>query len=452
MSTKMQASTAADPSGGLGRELAGPPPLGARFVTVWFGQTASAVGSAVAGVGLAVYVFLQTGSAAWLGVLSAMAAAPFALAGPFMPLVDRVSRRRMMMMGDSLAALGPAVALGLSFAGALEMWHLAVSVFIGGVGTAFQAPAAQAAVPLLVPRDSIGRANGLSQLGPALAMVAGPLIATPLVAVWGIRAVLLVDLVTFAVAVLTIAVVRFDNDERPTTSVTNERGWSEATTWLRGEGRPLLVLMGAGAVTNLCLSLFNVSMLALATHLGGAAKSGIVIAAIGGAAILGSLVATRPCFPDDRVKVFASGVGLAALGCIVAASRPSFVVVIVGGVLAVVALPMVNASSATMFHERVPAAIQGRVFGVRGSIGRSLDPVGSVVAGFAISRLAEPAMSDGGVLAGSLGAVLGSGPGRGASVLLLAAGLALGAIAWWLAHSWIRGALRNEVTTEVSCA
>jgi DHA3 family macrolide efflux protein-like MFS transporter len=423
-------------------------PLGHPFLIVWFGQTVSAIGSAVAGIGLAVYVFLQTDSAAWLGVLSALAAVPFALAGPFMPLVDRISRRRMMIIGDCVAAAGPATALALSFAGALEMWHLAVAVFIGGVGSAFQNPAAQAAVPLLVDRASVDRANGLSQLGPALAMVAGPLVATPLVAWWGIRAVLIVDLVTFAFAVVTVGAVRFHGDlgdDHARTSVTPAgRGWKEATGWLRGEGRPLLALMCAGAVTNFCLSLFNVSLLALATELGGAAKAGIVIAAVGGAAIAGSLIAARRGIPDDRVMVFSGGLGLTAVGCVVAAARPSFAIVMLGAILAVVAIPMVNATSATMFHERVPREIQGRVFGVRGAIGRSLDPVGALVAGFAISRIAEPAMREGGVLAPSLGSFVGSGPGRGPAVVLLVAGLSLGAIAWWLAKSSIRGALRRQ--------
>ncbi len=404
----------------------------------------------MAGIGLAVYVFLQTDSAAWLGVLSALAAAPFALAGPFMPLVDRVSRRRMMIIGDCVAAAGPAIALALSLAGALEMWHLAVAVFIGGVGSAFQNPAAQAAVPLLVDRDSIDRANGLSQLGPALAMVAGPVIATPLVAWWGIRAVLLVDLATFAAAVITVAAVRFDNDHAHSARTAASRGWRECNR--PGYGPTVArcwCLMCAGAVTNFCLSMFSVSLLALAAELGGAAKSGIVIAAVGGAAIFGSLIAAKRGVPDDRVMVFAVGIGLTALGCIVAASRPSFVIVMLGGIIAVVGIPMVNATSATMFHERVPSEIQGRVFGVRGAIGRSLDPVGSIVAGFAISRLAEPAMNEGGVLAGLARQHRGQWPGSWPGAwFLLFAGVALGTIAWWLARSSIRGSLRRSATMD----
>ncbi len=50
--------------------------LGHRFFIVWAGQTVSAIGSSLSGVGVAVYVFLETGSAAWLGLLTALAALP----------------------------------------------------------------------------------------------------------------------------------------------------------------------------------------------------------------------------------------------------------------------------------------------------------------------------------------------------------------------------------------
>ena len=56
------------------------------------------------------FVYLATGSAIWLGVLTALATLPHVLAGPFMPIVDRYPRRTVMIAGDILAAIGPIVA------------------------------------------------------------------------------------------------------------------------------------------------------------------------------------------------------------------------------------------------------------------------------------------------------------------------------------------------------
>ncbi|HRE03622.1 MAG TPA: MFS transporter, partial [Ilumatobacteraceae bacterium] len=198
---------------GIGHvESAGAPrsALGRRFMTVWAGQTVSAIGSNIAGIGMAVFVFLETGSTIWLGVLTAAAAAPYALLGPVLHLVDRWPRKAVMIGGDCVAAVGTAFALTMAGIGQLEIWHLAVGALLGGIGSAFQTPAAQAAVPLLVPPSELGRANGLAQLGPAVGIVSGPLLAAPLVAWWGITAVLVVDLVTFVVAMATVVAVRID--------------------------------------------------------------------------------------------------------------------------------------------------------------------------------------------------------------------------------------------------
>ena len=180
------------------------PPLGRRFLTVWAGQTLSAIGSTLSAIGAAVYVFVETGSATWLGVLVASAAIPFVVTGPLLSLVDRFPRRTVMIAADVIAATGTIAALALALAGRLEVWQLAAAGFVGGVGTSFQIPAAQAAVPELVEPEALGRANGLYQLGPAAGIIAGPVLATPLVAWWGVEAVLLADLATFVVAVVAL--------------------------------------------------------------------------------------------------------------------------------------------------------------------------------------------------------------------------------------------------------
>lgn len=414
------------------------PPLGHRFLTVWGGQTLSAVGSNVSGVGTAVFVYLATGNAVWLGILTALATLPQVLAGPFMPIVDRFPRRTMMLAGDALAAVGPAVALALALAGRLEVWHLAVAAVLGGIGSAFQAPAAQAAVPLLVGRDALGRANSLGQLGPAVGIVVGPLLATPLVAAWGIEAVLVVDLVTFLIAVVTVAAVRFDADHRPVAVTAADRGWAPALAWLAGPGRPARTLMATAAGVNAMLALFNVAIVALATSIGGASRAGVPIAAIGIALVVGSLVAGVRGVSDDRVLTYARGLGMMAVGCVVVAARPELAVLVVGGSLAVVMVPAVNAASATLFHEWVPAELQGRVFGLRAAVGGALYPAASALAGVLIAHVGSPLIADDGPLAGSLGRLIGTGDERGAALVVLAAGLVLGALGVWLAGSNLR--------------
>ncbi len=411
----------------------------------------SAIGTVLSGVGVAVYVFVETGDAAWLGALAALAAAPYVLTAPLVKHADRFPRRTVMIAADAFAAIGPAIALGLVLAHRLEIWHLVVAGFLGGVGNAFQWPAAQAAVPALVEPGALDRANGLNQLGPAMGIVLGPVLATPLVAWFGIEAVLMVDLATFAIAVATTALVRF-GDHVDVEPVDDDGSWNTVWTWLRSHGRPLIGLLVVMAVVNFLLSFFNVALLVVATDLGGTARAGLALGAGGIAMIVGSVAVGRRGVAPDRIGTFAHALVVAGTGCAIAAVRPHFALVVTGVFIALVAVPAVNAAVATVYQERVPASMQGRVFGLRSAIGRALEPIGSVAAGVAVAHLAIPALRADGVLAGSVGEVIGVGPQRGAALVLLAIGLGLAVAGGWLARSWIRTALRESATNARSAA
>lgn len=424
-------------------------PLGRRFLAVWFGQSLSLVGSAVSGVGVAVWVYLETGSAAWLGTLAALAALPALLAGPFLPVVDRLSRRRMMIIADAVASLGTIVALALALTGRLEVWHLVVAAFVGGVGTAFQFPAFQAAVPLLVEPDALGRANGLNQFGPALGIVIGPVIATPLVAWWGITAVLVVDVATFLVAIACTTLTRFpDTDvpggDRADGGPVDDGSWRSVVAWLRADGRPLVVLLAVMAVTNFVLAFFNVAIISLATIVGGAARAGLVIGAGGLAMLVGTIVLGQRGIARRRVRTLAVALSATGVGCLIAALRPSLLVLVAGVVVALGMVPAVNAAVATIYHERVPPRMHGRMFGLRAAIGRGLEPLGAVTAGFAIAAVAEPAMGEGALGGETLGRIIGVGADRGPAAVLAVIGVALVAIAVWVSRSWINEAIDGD--------
>jgi len=420
--------------------------LGRPFLTVWAGQSLSAIGSVVSGVGVAIFVFVETGDASWLGVLAALAAVPYVLAAPLLPLTDRVPRRTMMIAADTFAVVGPATALVLAHTGDLEIWHLAVAAFLGGLGTAFQFPASQAAVPALVDGDVLDRANGLNQLGPAVGVVIGPVLATPMVAWWGIEAVLIFDVATFVVAVVATMMVPFD-DVADDTSIDDDGTWRSLRAWLAGDGRPFVTLLAVMAVVNFLLAFFNVSFIVIVTELGGVARAGVALGAAGAAMIVGSLVSATRGAGADRIGTFARGLTLAGAGFVVASVFESFPVVIVGVVIALGTVPAVNAAVSTVYHERVPPSMYGRMFGLRTSLGRALEPVGALSAGFLIAGVVEPAMAVDGRLAPTMGVVFGTGDGRGAALVLAAVGATLAVAGIWLGASRLRQEFLAPVTS-----
>ena len=397
------------------------------------------LGTEISGTGIAVWIYLRTGNVAWLGALMAIATVPVLFTMPFVRIVDRLPRRSVMIWSDTLAASGTAFAVVLALLGRLEVWHLAVAALVGGIGNAFQQPAFQAAVPSLVTPAALPRANGLNQLGPAAGVVIGPLIGAPLVAWWGIGAVLAVDVASFSFAIGTALAVRFG--ERAAPASDDDGSWAAALGWLRGDGRPFITLLAMMALVNFAFAVFNVSMFALAVQVAGAARSGVVVAVAGGAMLAGSLLVGARGLPARRMRVFSAALAASSVGIVIASLRPSMWWLGAGIVVALTAAPAVNAAMATLFHERVPDHLRGRVFGVRYAVGRSLSPIGSLVAGFAVAGLAEPAMAGDGWVANVFGTAIGTGAERGAALILMLAGVACGLIGIWTRVSWINGAL-----------
>ncbi len=400
-------------------------PLGRRFLTVWAGQTVSTIGSALTAVGVAVYVFVVTDSLAWLGLLTAVEALPVLLMSPLLGLTDRWDRRTVMIRADVFAALGPAFALVIALTGTIQPWQLAIAGFLGGIGTAFQVPAYQAAVPNLVDEPALGRANGLVQLGPAAAIVLAPAAATAIIATWGITALLIADLATFGVGLGATVMTKFSATAPPPAD--DDGSNRAAFNWLRRDGRALLVLLGAMACVNFVLAFFNIGFFALAVELGGVAKAGLAPAAGGAAMIIASLVVGSRGVPTRRMRAVAIALAVMAVACVVAAVRPSFVLAMIGAAMALATVPFVAAVTSTIFHERVPQSMQGRVFGFRNVLSQVLYPVGSIAAGLVGAHIAAPAMAPDGALASSVGRVIGVGADRGAALMLLgvAVGLAI---------------------------
>jgi hypothetical protein len=120
-------------------------------------------------------------------------------------------RRTVMLWGDG-AAGGTQLLLGtLLWTGNLSSWHTYPLLALLSVALAFQRVAYSSAVPQLVPKRYLGHANGIVQLSGGMAQLVVPLVAVGLMAGIGLEGILVVDVVSYAFAVLVTLAVRFPN-------------------------------------------------------------------------------------------------------------------------------------------------------------------------------------------------------------------------------------------------
>ncbi|PZG17600.1 non-ribosomal peptide synthetase, partial [Spongiactinospora gelatinilytica] len=414
------------------RTVAGPPPgAGAtpsmgRFMLVAVGQLASILGAALTEFAVPIWIYLTTGSLVSYALFSVIALVPGLLAAPLAGAVaDRFDRRRVMLAAN-VAAGGVQLCLGsLLWTGNLQIWHVYPLLAILSVALAFQRLAYQSAIPQLVPKRYLGHANGIVQTATGTAQLIVPLVAVALMAVIGLEGILILDVTGYTLAIAVLLATKF-----PATMAARRRETVMAEmiggfrySWGHRGFRGMLAFF---AVFNVLVSplflLISPLVLAFATL----QDVGKVSFAGGLGALLGGLTVAVWGGPRRlRMRgMLLSGLALAAF-CLATGVVDSLVVIGVGAFGMSYWLAVLNGVYATLIQVKVPQRFHGRVFAINQMIAWSTLPVGfGLVAPYG-TALFEPLLAPGGPLAGTVGAVIGTGEGRGIGLMYLLFGLAI---------------------------
>lgn len=395
------------------------------FFTVWGGQLVSILGSTMTAFGLQLWVYAETGSVTNLAMVALAFAVPSVLISPIAgSLVDRWDRRKVMLASDAVAGVATLGVAALYITDSLEIWHIIVLVIIGSLGSAFQAPAWMASIALLVPKQHLGRANGLVQLNEGLSLVMAPAIAGIVLVTWGLGAILLIDVATFLFAVGTLAVVHFPRPEGSVAPSTGSLFGDARQGWrfVRERGGLFGLLWIYGGV-NFALSFGNVLFIPLVVAFASESAAGGVLSAAGFGAIAGSVAVSAWGGPKKRVRGTMLAIVFAGLGVALSGVRPSLVLVSISAFALMAMVPVANTSSQVLWQLKVPPAMQGRVFAIRRMISQGISPIAILLAGPLADNVFEPMMAEGGALAGNIGSVIGVGPGRGVGLMYIVTGL-----------------------------
>jgi hypothetical protein len=399
------------------------------FSLVAFGQIVSVTGSGLTSFALGAWVYQRTQSATQFALILLFALLPSLAIAPLTgALVDRWDRRWVMILSDTGSGLCTLAMALLFSAGRLQVWHIYVAMALSSAFHGFQVSAYMASVSLLVPKEQLGRANGITQLGETSRYLFSPFLAGWLMGVVGVSGVMLIDFATFLLAVLTCCWVQFPRPETTPTgraargSLLREAafGWQYITI------RPgLLGMLIMYAVSNYATNMTDTLMPPMLLNLGSPQVMGSVLSAGGIGMLAGSLVMSAWGGPKRRIN-----------GVLLFSALIGLFVVLIGGLRSVPLIavatfgyffpfPLVNGCDSAIWQSKVPPDVQGRVFAIRRMLAFSVVPLAYITAGPLADRVFEPLMADKGALAASLGSVIGVGAGRGMGLLIVVMGLAV---------------------------
>ena len=320
-----------------------------NFGLYYTGYVSSLLGSGMSTVAMAWAVLDSGATAVGLGAVMAATVVPqvvlMAFAGA---IADRYGRRRMMLAADlgrtlSQGVLAAALLLPEPFAGRPPLWLFVGLAAIRGVGQAFYSPAMSALTAEIAPRDKLGDANAMYQMGRSIATVAGPALGGVLVAVTSPGVVVAIDSTTFGISVLMLSLLKLPSTSKPVKDACDKISESAArakksTIWAEmGEGWRDFRSRSWLWIITLQFAFFNLitwspwmvlGPVLARQYLGGAAAWGAVMAAEGGGAIIAGvlLLGRRPrrpmliamigaiCFalPDIPMALYAPAAWVAA--------------------------------------------------------------------------------------------------------------------------------------------
>lgn len=411
------------------------------FMTVWFGQVVSNLGSSMTSFGLGIWVYQETGSATNLALIVLAARVPALLVSPFAgAIIDRWNRRSAMLLADAGAATGTLAIMILLLTNSLELWHLYLALGLSGVFSAFQLPAYGAAITLMVDKDQYARASGFVQLAGSVGRIAAPAAAAALVVWVGLTPLFIIDFLTFIIAVVTLMAVRFPS---PPPAERQGRGvaglLSEARLGLDFvlERPALLVLMLSFVLVNFAFAFQSVLLIPLLLETTTEQVAGWVVSLAAGAVVVGSVILGAWGGPKDRIAgvyapIFAMGVGLSLIGL-----RPSVLLIIAGILLMNGTHPIAGGSSQAIWQSKVPPNLQGRVFAIRQVSAIIASPPAFLLAGWLADKVFEPLVAN---EASPLTQLVGWGPGRGIGLMFVLLGLFVVAV---VITAWRNPQIRN---------
>jgi len=357
----------------------------------WFvSQILSASGTMTQIVALSWLVLQLTHSGVDLGLVSTAAIAPLLLAGPWAgALVDRVDRRRLLIVTQSLYILLSVLLAIVTTTGTIRVWMVFVSAFSSGMVGAPDTAARQVYVNDLVGPGRLSSAVSLNEVVINASRVVGPALGGLLLATAGVGACIWANAASFVPSL--VVLLRHPRaatappsgthvDVHAAASVPHDHrfliGWRYA--WRHPTIRLALLLAAASGM----LFNMNVSLPLVASrvfHLGGGGF-GLMMSAFGVGGILGGLVAAGRGAPTRRSMIALALVsGTAVLVTASARGVGEFYAgLVVTGATSIWFIARAN----TLVQHETAAPLRGRVLAVWSMALPGMMPLTSPLVGF----------------------------------------------------------------------
>lgn len=382
-----------------------------KFLLLWMGQLISAIGGGLTSFGLGVYVFEKTGSAAGMALVTLLGFLPtLVLSIPAGVLADRHDRRLLMMLGDGCSGIGVLYILICMIRGEASLLQICIGVFVSAVFSSLLDPAYKATVSDLLTEEEYSKAGGLVSLAGSARYLASPVIAGILLSFSDIKLLLVIDICTFILTVIsTFAVRRGIQSEKFTEELSFKESMKGGWNAIR-KRRGVFMLVIVSSLLTLFIGVFQILAEPMILSMSDAKTLGIAETICASGMLVSSLYLGIRGIKAGYVKILSLSLALAGICILGFGSLHSIVFITFSGFGFFLMLPFANNCLDFLVRTNIPVELQGRVWGIVGF----LSQIGYVVS-YGCS----------GILADWIAKCSGISVGRGAGMVISFAGVAL---------------------------
>ena len=378
-----------------------------NFRLYWFGQIVSLVGTWMQSVSQPWLVLLLGGSALQLGIVVALQFTPAMLLAPLGGVIaDRVDKRRLLMVTQSVAMLQAVIFTILAALHVVQIWEVMLLALGLGMVNALDMPVRQAFAADLVRREDLMNAIALNSASFNLARVIGPAIAGVTLAFFGPAFNFGANAVSYLAVLLALARM----DVTAISRVATLAGISVRASLAEGiryAVRTPLVLWPLVLLGGMSIFAFNFQTLlplfarnTLHLDEGG---FGALFAAMGFGSLIGSMALAFVGARRPLLRLILGGaIGFVSFEVALGLSRSPFAVYPSIMLLGLASMLMVNTINVTVQHN-VPDELRGRVMALYVTVFAGATPIGGFFAGGVAQLWGAPA---GFLLGAGLGAVV----------------------------------------------
>jgi MFS family permease len=343
-----------------------------RFTVLWFGQVISLLGSAMTWFGFTIWAWEKTGKASALATISFFVFLPTVFFAPLAgALVDRWNRKLVVLLSDLATALGTLTIFLIYTFGDLQIWHIYVVSILAGFFTAFQYPAYAAAVATMLSKEDYARASGMLGTARALSGILAPIFAAALLSRVGLSGIMLIDLITFLFAFITVLLIYIPQPKHSAVGLQSKGTlWQETLVGFRyiHERQSLRSLTSLFMLASIFLAIGATLMAPLVLSQTQNNKSALAAVqstgAIGG--IVGGVLLSVWGGTKRRVHtILLGGAGACLLGILWLGMSRAPLFWAIGSFFFAFFEPFVEGGNLAIWQSKVEADLQGRVFSAR---------------------------------------------------------------------------------------